>query len=437
LPDTPLEDLRDRLERERQAADRAYNDALTAVDEALRRKSVAAVEPPPAIDIPAVPAELSTAQMRARRFRGLRAVLWRILGPAAGPSPDLGPALATRVDALAGQQRALHDTVVALAAAHAREAAARQQFEARLIAYFQTITAYVDTRDRRIDPSDLRERLGLAEQRLALLKRELDGRAASEPAASRGDATAVPAAATGRAADAPTYVGFEDRFRGAPAEIRRRVAPYAQLFEGGADVVDVGCGRGELLELLRERGVPARGVDTNAAMVEQCRARGLAVEQGDALGFLQRQADGALGGLAAIQVVEHFRPDYLERFLEAAYLKLRPGSALVLETINPACWMAFFETYLRDLTHEQPLHADTLKFLVEASGFTRVDVQYRSPVTEADRLRRVAAAVPAAQSDDPSAAAILTELVTIVNAHADALNGRLFSSMDYVVIARR
>ncbi len=89
--------------------------------------------------------------------------------------------------------------------------------------------------------------------------------------------------------------------------------------------------------------------------------------------------------------------------------------------------MAFFETYLRDLTHARPLHPDTLKFLVQAAGFSHVDVRFRAPVVDADRLPRVAA--PA----DPSLAA----LANAINAHADRLNARLFSAMDYAVIARR
>ena len=68
---------------------------------------------------------------------------------------------------------------------------------------------------------------------------------------------------------------------------------------------------------------------------------------------------------------------------------MRPGAPMVLETINPACWMAFFETYIRDVTHKQPLHPETLRYLVQASGFTSVDVQFRSPVRESDRLARV------------------------------------------------
>jgi O-antigen chain-terminating methyltransferase len=286
----------------------------------------------------------------------------------------------------------------------------------------QTITVYVDSKDRSLGGSDIRQRLAFTEQRLLALKRAVEERGPSEAGASAA-ATGTP---FGGSVDAVTYVAFEDQFRGSQEAIRRRVEDYVPILATASDVVDVGCGRGELLGLLTERGVSARGVDLNPAMVELCRSRGFDVEQGDALSYLQRQEDGCIGGLIAIQVVEHFTPAYLVKFLESAFHKMRPGAPLLLETINPACWMAFFETYLRDLTHRQPLHPDTLRHLVEANGFTHVDVQFRAPVAESDRLDHVAA--PAAP---------LHELAAAINAHADKLNRLLFSSMDYVVIARR
>ena len=121
------------------------------------------------------------------------------------------------------------------------------------------------------------------------------------------------------------------------------------------------------------------------------------------------------------------------RFLEAAFHKMRPGAPMVLETINPACWMAFFETYIRDVTHKQPLHPETLRYLVQTSGFTSVDVHFRSPVRESDRLAGVSG-VDAVLAGAPAA---LTTVIEAVNDHADKLNSRLFSSMDYAIIARR
>jgi hypothetical protein len=119
------------------------------------------------------------------------------------------------------------------------------------------------------------------------------------------------------------------------------------------------------------------------------------------------------------------------RFLDTAFHKMTPGAPLVLETINAACWMAFFETYIRDLTHQRPLHPDTLRYLVEASGFSAVDVRFRQPVSAGDRLETVEAAAIA--GGVPAVGAV----AAVLNDHAHKLNTRLFSSMDYAVIARR
>ena len=104
-------------------------------------------------------------------------------------------------------------------------------------------------------------------------------------------------------------------------------------------------------------------------MVEVCVQQGLDATKADALEYLRAQPPGSLGGLLAAQVVEHLEPAYLTSLLDAAYAALRPGAPIVLETINPACWFAFFESYVRDITHVRPLHPDTLKFLLQASGF--------------------------------------------------------------------
>ena len=220
------------------------------------------------------------------------------------------------------------------------------------------------------------------------------------------------------------YVGFEDQFRGAPEEIRARLAGYVELFAGASDVLDIGCGRGEFLALLKERGIRARGIDVNDSMVEVCVQKGLEATKADALAYLQAQPAGSLGGLLAAQVVEHLEPAYLTNLLDAAYAALRPGAPIVLETINPACWFAFFESYVRDITHVRPLHPDTLKFLLQASGFGGVEIRYQAPYPEHHKLQRVA---PAAMGD----------AAETLNANVDKLNSLLFTYLDYAAIARR
>jgi SAM-dependent methyltransferase len=225
--------------------------------------------------------------------------------------------------------------------------------------------------------------------------------------------------------DGHQYVGFEDEFRGSPEEIRERLEDYLPLFAGASDVLDVGCGRGEFLMLLRERGITARGVDVNPAMVQAARERDLNASVADALGYLRSLPDESLGGLFSAQVIEHLEPAYLLRLLDAAFVKLKPGAPIVLETINPACWFAFFSSYIRDLTHSQPVHPDTLKYVLVASGFQRVEIRYRVPYPEQHKLQAVAAT--------PATA----EWAATLNENADKLNRLLFTYLDYAAVGHR
>jgi SAM-dependent methyltransferase len=437
VSDQPLDDLAVRLERERITADRLYNDALTALDRALH-------QPP---SLPSPPARFDDQKITPlnagwdilpggppaidRSLKGrLRGLVWRLIGPPLETQRRFNAELVDHINRNVAAHQEAQRAIAALIEVARREFDALVQFESLLVQYLQTVTGYIDTKDRSAGGRDLDARVGMAEQRVLALKREID------TARSRAPETTPEAAAPARApepagafsgqVDSLTYVGFEDRFRGSQHEIRSRLEDYVPLLASASGVVDLGCGRGELLDLLRQNGVAARGVDTNDGMVQLCRSRGLDAELGDALGFLERQPDRSIGGLVAIQVVEHFDPAYLVRFLEAAFHKMRDGAPLILETINPACWMAFFETYIRDVTHKQPLHPDTLRYLVQASGFQNVDVRFRAPVRDSDRLARM-----------EEADAALASVARAVNDHADKLNARLFSSMDYAIVARR
>lgn len=427
----PLDDLIARLERERLAADRIYNDALTALDRAASTPPVL-----PATPTAADRTRLATVNDRSqilpagapaidRSLKGrLAGFIWRLVGPPLQRQAEFNAAVAEHLNRSADADERWREAAARLRETVQAELQAVARFQSLLLQYLQTITAYVDTKDRISGGVEIRDRLALLEQRVQAMKRELEPRSRE---VDRPDSAAV----FSRPVDAPTYVGFEDRFRGASPEIARRVEDYLPILERANKVVDIGCGRGELLAALRTRGIQARGVDSNAAMVEVCRSQQLEVEQGDALSYLERQADGSVGALTAIQVVEHFEPAYLVRFLETAFHKMSAGAPLILETINAACWMAFFETYLRDLTHQRPLHPDTLRYLVEASGFSSVDVRFRQPVTAGDRLESVEIGLLAGSP------AAVNVVASAVNDHAQKLNTRLFSSMDYAVVARR
>jgi len=279
----------------------------------------------------------------------------------------------------------------------------------------------------RAEHDELRSSVGVLQQATHHLSKELARRATSVAPAGAAAEQTSPAAPSAAALDALShkYVGFEDAFRGSPEQIRARLADYVSIFAGASDVLDIGCGRGEFLELLREQGVSGRGIDLNEAMVDVCRERGLDAAKADALSYLRGIPDQSLGGLFAAQVVEHLEPAYLTNLLEAAFDKLRPGAAIVLETINPACWFAFFESYIRDITHVRPLHPDTLKFLLIASGFNRIDIRYRVPYPEHEKLQPIAGGGALADSADT------------INANVNKLNRLLFTYLDYAAVARR
>ena len=240
-----------------------------------------------------------------------------------------------------------------------------------------------------------------------------------------GSRTAEPPSSSSVETLSHKYVGFEDAFRGSSEDIQRRLRDYIPIFAGASDVLDIGCGRGEFLALLREGGVSAQGIDLNDAMVAVCREKGFEATKADALSYLRALPPGSLGGLFAAQVVEHLEPAYLTRLLEAAFDALRPGAPIVLETINPACWFAFFESYIRDITHVRPLHPDTLKFLLIASGFQQIEIRYRAPYPEHEKLQPL------------PASAALADSIDTINANVEKINRLLFTHLDYAAIGRR
>jgi O-antigen chain-terminating methyltransferase len=333
------------------------------------------------------------------------------------------------IRAIARTQRALSDAI--------------EEITDRLLKEIEALKSHVHRYDARIEGAAAAT--SVVQQQTAALQREVARRL--EPmaesvapvgvAASPGTTGELAGRATlagDSSAEAWKYPAFEAAFRGSEADIGERLAGYVTLFASTTNVLDVGCGRGEFLDQLRARGIAARGLDLNYEMVEICRARGLDVAHGDALTYLRGLADQSLGGLFAAQVVEHLMPEYLLAFLSEAQRVLRSGSPLVLETVNVACWYAFFESYVRDITHARPIHPDTLKYLVTASGFSDATVEFRVPVPEADRLQRPPHIVWQPTGEDKDA---ITTLAQTVDGNAVLLNRLLFTTLDYAVIARR
>jgi SAM-dependent methyltransferase len=275
--------------------------------------------------------------------------------------------------------------------------------------YNSSLLRLVDALSERADAA------ASSNERMQQLLRELEERLTrvERRAPAGGTAAPVTVAAQPAAAALPDYFAFESRMRGSVGSIRERQRPYLDDFRNAAPVLDVGCGRGELLALLGEAGVEARGIDADADMVAYARGEGLDVEQADLVEYLERQGDGSLGGVFMGQVVEHLPPNVLVRSLELASRKLRPGGLLVAETINPLSPLAL-RHYFADLTHAQPLVPETLQLLARQSGFAETEVRYLNE--PAERLT---------EPDDP-----------VIAANVRRLNELLFGPLDYALVAR-
>jgi SAM-dependent methyltransferase len=170
------------------------------------------------------------------------------------------------------------------------------------------------------------------------------------------------------------YRGFEDLFRGSEKMIRDRQRVYLDLVSGREPVLDGGCGRGEFLDLLARRGIAGRGVDLDPEMVRRCREKGHEnVERADLLEALEQTPEGSLGAIFTAQVVEHLDTAQLQRLLELAHSRLRPGGVLIAETVNPHS-AAALKAFWVDPTHRHPLFPETMLALSALAGFEQGDV---------------------------------------------------------------
>jgi SAM-dependent methyltransferase len=329
-------------------------------------------------------AEFASTRALAERFWPVTAERPAGGGPKGVVKRFLRKLMRWYVEPLAGDQRVFNDSVLKLVDALSERAdssaAAREQAE-RLV-------------------RELEERLARLERR---------GSAAG-PSGAPAPATV---AAQPAAASVPDYFAYESRMRGSVDSIRERQRLYVDILRDAAPVLDVGCGRGELLGLLREAGVEARGIDADSDMVAYARGDGLDVEQADLVEYLQRAGDDSLGAIFMGQVVEHLPAPTLVQTFQLAVAKLRPGGVLVAETINPLSPIAL-RNYFADLTHAQPLVPETLELLARQSGFAETEIRFLNE--PAERL---------AEPDDP-----------VIAANVRRLNDLLFAPLDYALVAR-
>jgi O-antigen chain-terminating methyltransferase len=221
------------------------------------------------------------------------------------------------------------------------------------------------------------------------------------------------------------YVEFERRFRGPRAEIKNRLRAHVPRFAGCADVLELGCGRGEFLELMGEAGIAARGVDIDPQMVEACVAHGLNAVVADALGYLASLKDSSVGGIFGAHVVEHLTPMDQRRLVDLCRGKLRPGGPLVLETPNPLSLAALPSQLTLDPTHEKLLHPELLRFIFESAGFASVELMPLQPWPPGATLEAISTAV--ANDEEP-------DWLRAINRNFARLNRLLFQAQDYAAV---
>lgn len=281
---------------------------------------------------------------------------------------------------------------------------------------------------RKLETEQLQQ---LGEQLFATLHRELATRSATPAAAPSAAAAVTPGTPPdpADAADPGFYPALEARFRGSRAGVSARQQPYLAWLPDWLDaarpLLDIGCGRGEWLQLLAEHRLPARGVDLNQVNAANCRAAGLDVLTGEAGSHLASLPAGTLGAVTAFQLVEHLDFAVLVTLLRQAWRALAPGGVLILETPNPENLLVASNTFWLDPTHIRPLPPALLAFMVEYAGFELLTTLRLNPDPawreEGAALADVAGPVPADPAHSPT----------------HSLNHLLYGPRDYAIIARR
>ena len=197
------------------------------------------------------------------------------------------------------------------------------------------------------------------------------------------------------------YRAFEERHRGPRKLIRSRlqvyqpfITPLLGIYQP-ANAIDLGCGRGEWLELLQDTGFAPQGVDLDTGMLAACTERGLPVTQGDALSHLQSLDDASQCIVSGFHIAEHLTFDHLKALVQQAFRVLKAGGLLILETPNPENLVVGASNCYLDPTHLRPLPPPLLSFLPEYHGFARVrtwrlqeqpELRQRSDITLMDVL---------------------------------------------------
>jgi 2-polyprenyl-3-methyl-5-hydroxy-6-metoxy-1,4-benzoquinol methylase len=229
--------------------------------------------------------------------------------------------------------------------------------------------------------------------------------------------------------DSHTYNLFNAKFRDTIETVKKRQTIYLDYFTQRKNVVDLGCGRGEFLDLLREHHIPAVGVDINQEMIEAASKRGLNVHTTNLLDFLDKSPDDFFDGIFSAQVIEHLTLSDTKRMLGLIHQKLQPDTYVVIETLNPLSYYSYSRNFLLDLTHQRAFHPQAIKFLMECNGFRDIEIKFTSVVPSDEMMEGIA--IPQELKPDQ------TEAWKKVNISMNRLNELFFGWQEYAIIAKK
>lgn len=228
-----------------------------------------------------------------------------------------------------------------------------------------------------------------------------------------------------------SYLLLENRFRGSEAAITERLAQYPVIFNiiDQKPVCEIGGGRGELQQLFKSANKPSYSVDIDRAMAETAHSKGLDVRFGDGLAHLASLNDNALSGVIAIQVVEHLNRQQLEELFSLCSKKVAAGGVVAFETIDPRSLLALSSNYFRDPTHVQPLHPDTLSYMLTLYGFKILEVRRLSEVPASAQLKQI--------ETEEYMTPRWGHLIDTLNHNVTQLNQLLYGYQDFCVVAQK
>jgi 2-polyprenyl-3-methyl-5-hydroxy-6-metoxy-1,4-benzoquinol methylase len=225
------------------------------------------------------------------------------------------------------------------------------------------------------------------------------------------------------------YLLLENRFRGSEVEVKSRLGVYVDIFRSSSDLVyEIGAGRGELQELFNENNIPTKGVDIDPAMVARCHQKNLDITCDDGLVALAKMEDHSLGGVIALEVIEHFTVTQLDQLLKISARKVKSGGLVVLETINPTSLVSLSSNYFRDPTHVMPVHPDTLSYLMELAGMEVLEIKMLSPIPQEALFQHI--------NSTEYLSPKWLQAVQGINTLIDQLNKVIYGYQEYCVIAR-